>query len=118
MRAFMLAFGLFAAPAMAADQFDLVCKYGNTPVRYRIDVARGEACEKDCARVWPMGLVTSGEIRLLDVNSGDPTRPPETITINRQTGQLRHWIGGGASAYVETATCEPAPFSGFPASKF
>ncbi len=115
MRAIVLALGLLAAPAMAADQFDLICKYGSTPIRYRIDVARGEACEEECARVWRMGPSTAGELRVLDLDSSDPTEVRQTITVNRQTGELKHWIAG---RYVETAVCEAAPFSGFPSPKF
>lgn len=108
--------GLMASPAMAADQFDLLCSFGKTPVRYRIDIPRGEACEGDCTRVWKMGPVTAGEIRLLDTLSS-AEEVPQTITINRQTGALKHWIGGRRSL-TEQAICEPTKFSGFPPPKF
>lgn len=113
-----LALAALASPAFAADQFDLVCKYGSTTVRYRIDVLRGEACEAACERIWKMGPATSGELRLVDLDTGDPSEVPQTITVNRKTGALRHWIGGSRNGIVESAVCEPAPFSGFPATKF
>ena len=103
---------------MAAEQqFDLICQFGETPVRYRVDIVRGEACEGKCDRVWKMGIVTEGEIRLKDTLSHYPEELPQTMTVNRQTGQLSHWIGG-SRPLTESATCSAAPFSGFPAAKF
>lgn len=119
MRLIGLALVMIAAPAAAADQFDLVCKVGaSTVIRYRVDVASGEACEAECSRVWRTGAISSGEIRLRDIDSEDPSAVPQTITINRTTGEWRHWIGGGRREYVETGVCEPAAFSGFPKAKF
>lgn len=118
MRALVLALGLIATPAMAADQFDLVCKFGSSTVRYRVDLIRGEACQAECSRIWRMGPISDGELRLLDLDSSDPSEVPQTITVNRQTGELRHWIGGIGRPILETGRCESAPFSGFPARKF
>lgn len=118
MRALVLVAGLIATPAMAADQFDLACNYGKTPIRYRVDLSRGEACEQDCKKVWKLGAVTAGEIRLLDTSLNAPEESPQTIIVNRQTGALVHWIGGGRNPLTETAQCEIAPFSGFPVAKF
>lgn len=115
----LLAVGLFiSTPAMAADQFDLLCTFGETPVRFRVDLTRNEACRGDCLRVWKMGAVTSGEIRLMDTVKLYPDEVPQTMTVNRQTGVLEHQIFGGALPIVEHASCTPAPFSGFPAAKF
>ena len=118
MRAIAVMLGLIATPAMAADQFDLVCVYGKTPHRYRVDLIRGEACEQGCEKVWKMGAITTGEIRLLDTPLNSPEDSPQTITVNRQTGALVHWIGGGRHSMTESAQCKVAPFSGFPAAKF
>lgn len=119
MRLILLAMTMLtsAAPA-SAEQFDLVCSFGKTPIRYRVDLTRGEACQGQCDRVWKIGAVTTGEIRLMDTPTNYPDELPQTMTINRQTGVLDHWIGGASGAITERASCEPAAFSGFPAAKF
>jgi len=115
MRAWMaILVGFVAAPAIAADQFDLACRVGNTPIRYRIDLARGNACEGGCERIWEMGPSTAGEIRLKDTTQ-NRDEIAQTVTINRQTGAWRHWIAGVG---VEEGICEVAAFSGFPQTKF
>lgn len=118
MRWMIAAVALAPTPAMAADQFDLICMFGKTEVRYRVDLDRGEACKDGCERVWKIGAVTSGEIRLMDTPLHYPDELPQTITVNRVTGALDHWIGAGAGALNETAACSPAPFTGFPTPKF
>lgn len=122
MRAILAAAIMAALPGAAAQeaqQFDLLCTYGKTPVRYRVDIARGEACEAECSQLWKMGAVSTGEIRLKDTPANYPEQhPAETITINRQTGDLLHWVGPGRASFTEKAQCEPAAFSGFPDRKF
>ncbi|RSV41538.1 hypothetical protein CA234_09735 [Sphingomonas sp. ABOLE] len=99
------------------QQFDLICNFGKTPIRYRIDAAIGQACEQDCSRIWKMGPVTSGDMTLMDT-TGTPGEVQQTIVINRLTGKLRHWIRGLDGPLTEEATCSAAPFSGFPPAKF
>jgi len=118
MRLLFLAAAFAATPAMAADKFDLLCAFGKTEIRYRVDIAGGEACEGACTRRWKLGAVTSGELTLLDTIVNSPSEVPQTIVINRQTGALRHWIGGPGRPLIEDAICEAAPFSGFPEAKF
>lgn len=116
--AMMMGLAAPAAAASGAEQFDLVCKIGSTTIRYRVDLAAHEACEGGCERVWRTGAITSGEIRLRDVGSDEIDDVPQTITVNRVTGEWRHWIGGLRRDYVETGKCEPGDFSGFPARAF
>ena len=120
MRTIILALSAAALPGAAAEQqrFDLVCTYGQTPVRYRVDLQQGVACEAACLRTWTLGAVSAAELTLKDTRGSFPAETPQTITINRQTGELRHWIGGGVRDFIETASCEPASFSGLPAKKF
>ena len=120
MRVLVLLAMMVTLPGAAAEQqqFDLICTYGQTPVRYRIDLEQGVACEADCGRIWMLGPVSAGEITLKDTRNSYPAEAPQTITVNRQTGELLHWIGGSARSHTETATCTPASFSGFPAKKF
>ncbi|MFN3675290.1 MAG: hypothetical protein ACK4TC_04870 [Sphingomonas pseudosanguinis] len=117
MKTVILFVGLLSAPAVAADQFDLVCMFGKTEVRYRVDLARGEACQSVCDRVWKMGAVTSGEIVLLDTMHDYQTEVAQKIVVNRTSGILQHWIGR-VRPFTEAATCRSDPFSGFPAAKF
>lgn len=116
MRAFALALVIVSTPAATAEQqFDLICMFGKTEMRFRVDLAAGEACSEECSAVWPLGVVTAGEIVLRDTR-GMPSEVPQTYVVNRQTGLLTHWIG--RLNYTETATCTPAPFSGFPTARF
>ncbi len=117
MKAVILILGLLSGPAVAADQFDLVCMFGKTEVRYRVDLARGEACQGACERVWKTGAITSGEIVLLDTMADYQTEVAQKIVVNRTSGDLQHWIGR-FRPFTEAATCRSESFSGFPAVKF
>jgi hypothetical protein len=120
MRAIIIAtvIALLPAQAAAADQLDLICMFGKTEVRYRVDLAQQVACKDACDRIWKTGFSTAGEIRLMDTPVNYPEDIPQTITVNRLNGRLVHWIGGSVSPMNESASCEPAPFSGFPSAKF
>lgn len=117
MKAVILFLGLLCSPAVAADQFDLVCMFGKTEVRYRVDLERGEACQGACDRVWKMGAITSGEIVLLDTMADYQTEVAQKIVVNRTSGNLQHWIGR-FRPFTESATCRSGDFSGFPVAKF
>lgn len=111
-------FAMVATPAAAADQFNLHCRLGKTELSYRVDLLRKEACVGACEHVWKIGSVTTGELTLVDTLANYPTEIPQTVTVNRQTGAYHHWIDGGREAITEDGECTPAPFTGFPASKF
>lgn len=118
MRVLILIMALFGGPVQAAEQFDLVCMFGKTEVRYRISLPRQEACQGECHRIWKMGASTTGELRVIDTIANYPDEIPQTVTVNRHTGDLVHWIGGTSRPITETATCKPQEFSGFPVAKF
>lgn len=120
MRAIVLALGLVSAPAMAADQFDLVCKgKSGSTTRYRVDLTRGEACAGICDRVWKMGATTTSEYRLIDQSPVRGYDLEQLATVNRQTGAYSHYSKiRGLGANRTEGTCEVAQFSGFPAAKF
>ncbi|MBO9377917.1 hypothetical protein GG804_14175 [Sphingomonas histidinilytica] len=109
------------SPAVAADQFDLVCTSKKTSERYRVDLARNEFCFGECEQVMPIAEVTSGMIVL---RKTDPS-PPENSTIynqiNRITGEWE-WYNYSPRLSITAQDirghCEPAEFSGFPAAKF
>lgn len=109
-----------AEPALAADQFDLVCTAPKTEMRYRIDLARGEWCAGECKRVMKIAEVTSGMLTLHREEPQLPERRRAYTTIDRATGEWRWYYTDAStiSAQDVNGTCEPAPFSGFPAAKF
>lgn len=118
MRALFLALAMISTPAIAADQFDLVCKGGGKPVRYRIDLAKGEACSDSCDRVWKIGRVTSGEISVIDRAPNYANDLEERMVVNRQSGEWRYFMSLSGKSATDQGTCEVATFSGFPAAKF
>jgi len=119
MRAIILATMLVAAPAAAAEQFDLVCTADKEEQRYRVDLASGEYCFGVCERIMKIGEVTSGMITLYD----DKPTPPYNITsynrINRLNGDWE-WYNHDPS-YTTTqdvrGSCKRAEFTGLGASK-
>ena len=113
---------LTAAPAMPAEQFDLVCKIVSKvgsasttdSLHFRIDVARRVFCEGDCKSVREITSITPLQIVLTDWH-GDPYVFLEKL--DRQTGAYSLEIGGPAQMKV-SAQCQSAPFSGLPKTKF
>src|SRR3546814_11903038 len=69
MKFFLLVFfTAIASPALAADQFDLVCtSTEGSADRYRIDLTKGEACSGNCDRIWKMGEATTGELKVIKI---------------------------------------------------
>lgn len=114
----MMLAGATAAPAIAADQFDLICKAGKSTTHYRVDLARNEACESTCDRVWKMGEATSGELKLINRVPAYRGDLEERATVNRATGEYRYYSSLSGHHDSEEGKCEPAPFSGFPQAKF
>lgn len=120
MRALALALSLIATPAIAAEQFDLVCTGDKDTMRYRIDLAAGEYCFNDCGRVMKIAEVTSG---MLTLHRDKPTlTEPATAyaTINRSTGEWRWYSYDPRYSHIMDiqGKCEMAPYSGMPRAKF
>lgn len=112
-----LAIGLlcFAAPASAADQFDLLCNGDGEAQHYRIDLIRGEWCFGKCENVQRIASFTSGMITLAEhrpAYQGDST---SYNRVNRLTGEWTWYnFDPRYTAVMDIkGTCEPAPFSGF-----
>lgn len=119
MRVLSVAVLLFSSPAMAADQFDLVCSTQGAPTRYRVDLTRNEACSGVCDRIWAMGEASTGELRLIHNPPKAPGDVDERATVNRLNGDYRYYNHiPGIGSRMKTGKCEVAPFSGFPAAKF
>lgn len=108
-----------AAPAVAADQFDLICTSptDKKPTRYRVDLAVGEWCEASCSATQKIAEVTSTSLTLKDEKQLRRGQMASRHWVNRVTGEWQYrfqWLG---SPSFTTGHCEPAPFSGFGAEK-
>ena len=114
---------LFSAPALAADQFDLVCtgKRKLDQAHFRVDLQRGEWCADTCKNVAKIEAVTSGEILLYEHKPAFRNDKEEVGRISRVTGA---WYSSSfdpsymITPITQTGTCESAPFSGLPTPKF
>jgi hypothetical protein len=120
MRKWWVAIGMLAAtPAVAADQFDLVCTAKKDVTRYRVDLNRGEWFLEKCRGVVKIAEVTAGTLTLLDEKAAKSGDVEHHIIINRSTGDwYSSFSVGDLAPSVERGTCEPASFSGFPSPKF
>lgn len=117
--------------AGAAAAFNLSCSISsigfmgemprkpNAPMTatFRVDLAARRYCEGDCRSTESIAKVTSTDLYL---KMTDQPRLKEFLRINRQSGDmLSMWRLGSTSAdSIETATCTPSRFTGFPSSKF
>ncbi|HEX7856088.1 MAG TPA: hypothetical protein VF503_20600 [Sphingobium sp.] len=126
MRALILAVGLIAAPAVAADQFDLVChgevkhspdgKWRPIDFRYRIDLVSRRWCDSECNGASDIAEVSDLQITLAANDQKYPGRIYESSWIDRLNGDLHYIYSGGLGSFEERrGKCEVAPFSGFPA---
>ncbi len=125
MKAVILFLGLLSVPAVAADQFDLVCKgrerysvsgkWHPKEYRYRIDLAAQRWCAGSCDGTRIIDRVSDGVLSLLDKPQVPFSGYTESLWINRRSGELRYLSNSRLGSYEEQeATCEPTAFSGFP----
>ena len=112
------ALGLLATPAMAADEFDLICSGSMATVRYRVDLTKGEACSGACERTWKMGAATSSELYVIDRRPEYRGDLEEQMVVNRATGKWAYFMSMNGKPDSGAGQCELAPFSGFPTAKF
>lgn len=111
-----------ASPAMAVDQFDLVCKAPKDTERFRVDLAKNEWCSGPCDNVQKIASVTSGMLSLHDHKPAFASDSRYHLRIDRVTGEWS-WYNYNPkykSLMDIKGICEPAPFSGItsPARKF
>ena len=120
---------LAAAPAMAEDQFDLVCKgrqrisaIGRWSVyenRYRIDLAAKSFCYFSCKGTEAIAHVEAGRIDFQKSDKNEPGNVTLIHYVDRSDGKLVYLFSGGSGTFQEVeARCEVAAFSGFPQPKF
>ncbi len=113
------------AAAFAADQFDLHCvgtvQSGTKPAEpwketYRVDLLNGRWCANTCPAVLGIARADAGEIVFIDRDDRPTGRWVEKMTVNRSSGRLVHRV---VSLDLDWAgTCEPAPFTAIPETKF
>lgn len=109
------------SPAVAADQFDLVCSAPKASARYRIDLARGEYCADECGAVLKIASVTAGDLTLADDKPAIRNGIERFERISRSTGK---WYSYSFSPQldrtpsVRRGECTLATFTGFPTAKF
>lgn len=137
MKALLLILAAASATTSKPAQFDLVCSDGRIrfdlldeykpwPMHLRIDLAAMKWCEDPppsmshitpCAVLHPVARAEPGVIFL---DEATPEEKALGITrsqsINRQTGSYSYYSSDPRrhSVIDAKATCEPAPFSGFP----
>lgn len=118
--ALFLGLMMAAAPAVAADQFDLLCTAKKANVRYRVDLNRGEWCSDECRSTYKIDAVTSADLTL-------ENKPPKfrgdgvsLVRINRSTAEWQEirTFSFGTTTVNNKGTCKPSEFSGFPKAKF
>lgn len=125
MKALILLSLAVASPAMAADQFDLVCtgfRQGvplghKTPetVRYRVDLAAKTWCKEDCSTVLSLASVDAGRISFQSASRGVQGYDQYHF-VSRTTGEWLNYMSN--PFHNEEGHCEAAPFSGMPSQKF
>src|SRR3546814_13062201 len=95
MKFFLLVFfTAIASPALAADQFDLVCtSTEGSADRYRIDLTKGEACSGNCDRIWKMGEATTGELKVINKQPAFRGDMEECMFVDRQTRSEGRRVG-------------------------
>lgn len=121
----LAALAAIAAPAAAADQFDLVCsgKRWTTPagkdrpvtVRYRVDLAGNRWCKDACTSTEPFAKIREDMITFIDQAEAFPGGDRQSAWVNRQSGW---WMESENRAHGHIysrseGTCQVSAFSGF-----
>lgn len=120
------------AAAQTATQFDLVCSGTRqttldgpaAPLDYRlrVDLDAGRWCWDACERTFQIADVAPDRLVLQSERVDTPRKRSTTDnTVSRTTGEHRSiWIETRPMpTYFETkGQCDPAAFSGFPATRF
>jgi hypothetical protein len=119
------ALALANGQALAADQFDLLCKGtsraepGGAEVawskRYSIDLGAGAFCDQGCSVRQTIARIEPGLIYLRDDRPiTAPVGSGRVLLVNRADASiLEHGYGA-----LVTGTCDLAPFTPLPKNKF
>lgn len=88
---------------------------------YRIDLDANRFCSHSCESTRPIGSVTYGDIVLQDEIArvgGEVIYRKVSRESGSYYGSLETKVGRKVKSVIMVATCERAPFSGFPVRKF
>ena len=120
-----------AAPALAADQYDLVCK--GTEQRktgvpaspwketFRIDLTQKRWCRGACTSAGPISSITPDEITILDTRKPGTGPADAVLSFSRTSGKVREYVEAGwsgSSFDIANGTCVRDLYSGMPGQKF
>jgi len=114
MRRIIIILGLLSGPAMAADQFDLVCRARQVQEHYRVDLTNEQWCAGDCDRIRDIIDISPEEIVLDD---HEPTFGGDYrgwIRVDRASGYWTWYNSGtqGVGRLDVNGMCKIAPYSG------
>lgn len=116
MRRLWFAIGVLAAtPAVAANQFDLICTANKAKVHYRVDLDTGLYCEGSCFNTYKISDITPSMIvfeRHERAFAGDK----EYLQQVRTNGAWIKYFDSGSGAKMPislTGQCRRELFSGF-----
>lgn len=127
MKVVILFLGLLSAPAVAADQFDLVCEGKLTyspdkPVkfrtRYRVDLSAMAWCTDDCQEIHKIVEVQPGKIVLKREEATLRSSYRGERVVDRLSGKLSADFSTSTSSLREEAMCTTDGFSGMPSKIF
>jgi hypothetical protein len=118
---------LTAAPAIAADRFDLDCsgqrrwsaEGADSPVtaHYRVDLVAKRWCRDDCALVAPIVSATPARVVFV-AKAATPTEPDaQDEAVDLASGAWRDLFVGAyppGDYWQSTGTCKLAPFTALP----
>lgn len=112
-----LMMALVAAPAVAADQFDLVCVAGKSRTHFRVDLAQNSWCWDQCKETQKIVSVSQAKIVFVDQKPHLQKDPTIWNWVDRETGKwtsYSYFPGIDLVPIRKEGFCEPGPFTGFP----
>lgn len=121
MRRLWFAIGVLAAPpAIAANQFDLICTANKTKVHYRVDLDTPLYCEADCSDPYKISDITPSMI-VFERHERAFARDKEILEQVRTNGAWIKFFDSGSGTKTSTSLtgqCRREPFSGFYPRRF
>lgn len=120
-----------ATPALAASQYDLVCKgteqrktgVAPTPWKetFRIDLDQKRWCRGACRSAGPIAQITPDEITIMDTRAPGTGPSDAMLSFSRTSGAVREYVEAGwsgSSFDIAKGTCVRDLYSGMPGARF
>jgi hypothetical protein len=122
---------LTSTQAMAANQFDLVCK-GTQQLKtgapetewkdtFRFDLDQKRWCRGACKTAAAIDSITTDEIVVSNSRASTGSRIEAGLTFRRATGEVREYVDAGwagSSFDLASGKCTKDLYSGMPDNKF